>query len=90
MSSDLARLPYAVSLSRRAIAVVRQNLTFALAVIVTLIFSAFLNVVTLPLGVVGHEGSTVIVVLNGLRLLGYGPRRGAPAIHLQAATAAGD
>jgi Cd2+/Zn2+-exporting ATPase len=75
MSSDLSRLPYAAGLSRRAMSVVGQNLTFALAVIVTLIFSAFLNFVTLPLGVVGHEGSTVIVVLNGLRLLGFRPRR---------------
>jgi Cd2+/Zn2+-exporting ATPase len=71
MASDLAKLPYALGLGRRAMTVVRQNLTFALAVIVTLIASALLNIVSLPLGVVGHEGSTVIVVLNGLRLLGY-------------------
>jgi Cd2+/Zn2+-exporting ATPase len=45
-------------------------------VILTLIASALLNVVSLPLGVVGHEGSTVIVVLNGLRLLGYRPPPG--------------
>ena len=70
--------------------VVRQNLTFAMTVIVALIFSAFLNLVTLPLGVVGHEGSTVIVVLNGLRLLGFGPGKSAAAALLQAATAAGD
>jgi Cd2+/Zn2+-exporting ATPase len=71
MASDLAKLPYALGLGRRAMTVVRQNLTFALAVIVTLIASALLNLVSLPLGVIGHEGSTVIVVLNGLRLLGY-------------------
>jgi len=71
MASDLGKLPYALGLGRRAMTVVRQNLTFALAVIVTLIVSALLNIVSLPLGVIGHEGSTVIVVLNGLRLLGY-------------------
>jgi len=74
MSSDLSKLPYALDLSRNAIRIVQQNLIFALGVIVTLIFSAFLNVISLPIGVVGHEGSTVIVVLNGLRLLGFRPQ----------------
>lgn len=74
MSSDLSKLPYALNLSRHALRVVKQNLTFALGVIAMLIFSSLLNWVTLPLGVVGHEGSTVIVVLNGLRLLGQKPR----------------
>jgi Cd2+/Zn2+-exporting ATPase len=73
MSSDLSRLPYALGLGRRAMSVVRQNLAFAMAVIAVLIGSALLNLVSLPLGVIGHEGSTVIVVLNGLRLLGYRP-----------------
>ncbi len=74
MASDLAKLAYAIDLSRRAMRVVGQNLTFALAVIGVLIISAFTNLVGLSLGVVGHEGSTVIVVLNGLRLLGFRPR----------------
>lgn len=74
MSSDLSKLPYALKLSRQALRVVKQNLTFALGVIAMLIFSSLLNLVTLPLGVVGHEGSTVVVVLNGLRLLGQKPR----------------
>ena len=69
MASDLSKLTYAVDLSRRAMQIVRQNLTFSLAVIGVLIVSTFLNVISLPLGVVGHEGSTVVVVLNGLRLL---------------------
>ncbi len=69
MASDLSKLPYALNLSRKAMRIVRQNLTFAMSVIVVLIASAIFNVISLPLGVVGHEGSTVIVVLNGLRLL---------------------
>lgn len=73
MSDDLSKLPYAIALGRQASRVVKQNLTFALGVIVVLILSTFLGVVGLPLGVVGHEGSTVIVVLNGLRLLGFRP-----------------
>lgn len=71
MSEDLQKLPHAVGLARRARKVVWQNLVFALAVIVMLVISAFGAQLPLPLGVVGHEGSTVLVVLNGLRLLGY-------------------
>lgn len=71
MSSDLRKIPFTIQLARQAQRVVRQNLAFALAVIVLLIASAFGLHLPLPLGVVGHEGSTVIVVLNGLRLLGY-------------------
>ncbi len=71
MSDDLSKLPYAIALSRQARRVVKQNLTFALSVIVLLVASAFGANLPLPLGVVGHEGSTVLVVLNGLRLLGF-------------------
>jgi len=71
MSDDLRKIPFAIGLARRAEKVVWQNLIFALAVIVILIASAFGARLPLPLGVLGHEGSTVLVVLNGLRLLGY-------------------
>jgi Cd2+/Zn2+-exporting ATPase len=71
MADDLNHLPYAIGLARRARRTVWQNLAFSLAVIVFLISSAFGANLPLPLGVVGHEGSTVLVVLNGLRLLGY-------------------
>jgi Cd2+/Zn2+-exporting ATPase len=70
MSDDLSRLPYAVALSRKTRRVIRQNLGFALAVITVLVSGTLLGVTTLPLGVIGHEGSTIVVVLNGLRLLG--------------------
>ena len=69
MGDDLARLPYAIALSRKTRRTIRQNLAFSLAVIATLVVSALTVGIPLPLGVVGHEGSTVIVVLNGLRLL---------------------
>jgi len=71
MSDDLRRIPYAIGLARQARRVVWQNLTFSLAVIVLLVASAFGAQLPLTLGVVGHEGSTVLVVLNGLRLLRY-------------------
>ena len=58
-------------LARQARRTVWQNLAFAMAVILVLILSAFGANLPLPLGVVGHEGSTVLVVLNGLRLLTY-------------------
>ncbi|MCL4560480.1 MAG: cadmium-translocating P-type ATPase [Chloroflexi bacterium] len=71
MADNLGKLPHAIGLARQARSVVFQNLTFALAVIVVLVTSAFGAYLPLPLGVVGHEGSTVLVVLNGLRLLAY-------------------
>ena len=71
MADDLSNLPYAIALSREARRIVWQNITFSLAVIVLLVATAFGAYLPLPLGVVGHEGSTVIVVLNGLRLLRF-------------------
>ncbi len=70
MSDDLLKLPWMIKLSRRAHRVVWQNIIFAMSVIVMLVASVFLFDLPLPLGVVGHEGSTLIVVANGLRLLG--------------------
>lgn len=69
MADDLNKLPYVINLARRAKKVVWQNIIFSLVVIVMLVLSVFFFNLPLPLGVVGHEGSTLIVVLNGLRLL---------------------
>jgi len=69
MGDRLERLPSALRLARHALAVVRQNLAFATAVIVVLVTSVLAGWITLPVAVVGHEGSTLLVVLNGLRLL---------------------
>ena len=74
MGDDLERLPYAIGLSRRAHRVVAQNLVFASIVILGLITLTLGFGLHLAFGVVGHEGSTVAVVLNGLRLLAYRPR----------------
>jgi Cd2+/Zn2+-exporting ATPase len=70
MSDDLTRLPWLIQLSRRARAVVWQNIVFSLSVIAVLVTAVFVADLPLPLGVIGHEGSTLIVVANGLRLLG--------------------
>ncbi len=71
MSDALDTIPFTLALSRRTRTVVFQNLGFALGVIVVLIISALGFHLPLPLGVIGHEGSTVLVCLNGLRLLGF-------------------
>ncbi len=71
MASELEKLPYAIALSRQAKRVVAQNLIFSGSVIVILLISALGFKLPLPIGVVGHEGSTVLVCLNGLRLLAF-------------------
>ncbi len=80
---DLRTVPAVLTMARRARRVVIANLAFAAAVITVLVGWDLLGHLPLPLGVAGHEGSTVIVGLNGLRLLsrrawpvlGEGPRR---------------
>ncbi|MDP7739114.1 heavy metal translocating P-type ATPase [Mycobacterium paragordonae] len=66
---DLAALPAVVALARRARRVVAANLVIAATFIVVLVTWDLLGHLPLPLGVAGHEGSTVLVGLNGLRLL---------------------
>jgi Cd2+/Zn2+-exporting ATPase len=69
MNDDLSKVATAITLGRRTWRIVKQNLVFALAVIGFLIVTNFTNGISLPLGVIGHEGSTLLVILNGLRLL---------------------
>ena len=71
MSDNLQNIVFALDLGRHARRVIYQNLSFAMAVIVVLVISALGFQLPLPLGVVGHEGSTVLVCLNGLRLLTF-------------------
>lgn len=69
MKNDLSKIAYAVRLSRKMQRIVKQNIFFSIGVITLLIASNFLQVVDLPLGVIGHEGSTILVILNSLRML---------------------
>ncbi|HMO05334.1 MAG TPA: heavy metal translocating P-type ATPase [Kiritimatiellia bacterium] len=71
MGERLRPIVYALAISRAARRVVAQNLTFSLAVIVVLVIAALGYALPLPVGVIGHEGSTVLVCLNGLRLLRF-------------------
>ena len=68
MRDDLRALPLAVWISRLARKRVRQNMIFAFTMIGVLVIATFFDL-PLWLGVLGHEGSTVVVVFNGLRLL---------------------
>ena len=71
MSDDLVKLPYTIRLSRRALLTIRQNIFFALGVIGLLIATALIGWLRLSLGVFGHEGSALIVIANGMRLLRF-------------------
>ncbi|NEZ56184.1 heavy metal translocating P-type ATPase [Adonisia turfae] len=69
MGDRLERLEHAIHLGRRAQSIVKQNIVFALSFVVILLILNFAGNITLPFGVLGHEGSTVLVTLSGLRLL---------------------
>jgi Cd2+/Zn2+-exporting ATPase len=71
MGDDLGKLAEAVALSRFSRRVITQNLVIALGVIAVLAPTAALGGATLTAAVIFHEGSTVVVVLNALRLLGF-------------------
>ena len=71
MADDLSKLPFAVGLSRQAKNIIRQNLWISLGVIALLVPSTLFGFAQLAVAVVFHEGSTLVVVLNALRLLRY-------------------
>jgi len=69
MADRLEKLVVAIHLGRRSQRIVKQNITFALSFIVLLLIANFTGNMNMPIGVIGHEGSTVLVTLSGLRLL---------------------
>ncbi len=69
LSENMDRLAAAHRLARRTASIIRQNLVFALGAMVLLVIGGLFFDLPLPLAVLGHEGGTVLVVLNGLRLL---------------------
>jgi Cd2+/Zn2+-exporting ATPase len=77
MHDRLENFLAAFRLSQRARAIIRQNLVISLGTVVVLVAFALMGRIPLTIGVVGHEGSTVVVVMNSLRLLfgGGAPRR---------------
>jgi Cd2+/Zn2+-exporting ATPase len=71
MGDDLSRLLFAVELSRKANAIIRQNVCVALVVIVLLIISTTTGLLGIGWAVLFHEGSTLVVIFNALRLLRF-------------------
>ncbi|MGF3066212.1 heavy metal translocating P-type ATPase [Facklamia sp. P12945] len=69
VKNNLLKLFYSYQLSHKLNRIIKQNIIFAISVIFILIVLNFLGTLDLPLGVVFHEGSTILVILNGLRLL---------------------
>ena len=69
MNDQLENFLTALHLSKRAQGVIRENLFVSLGTVAVLVFFALAGSIPLTVGVVGHEGSTVLVVLNSLRLL---------------------
>ncbi len=69
MADKLEKIAAAIKLGRRSQAIVKQNIVVALGFIMVLILGNFLGNINLPIGVIGHEGSTVLVTLSGLRML---------------------
>ena len=78
MGDDLAKLPVVIGLSRKASRIIRQNLYLSLGMVAFLIPATIVGFVGIGPAVVFHEGSTLVVVANALRLLGY-RKRGAKA-----------
>lgn len=71
LNEDLRCVPWAVGLARAARRTIMVNLCFAMSAILLLAIGSLFGIVNLSLGVVGHEGGTLLVVFNGLRLLLY-------------------
>ena len=71
MSDDVSRIAPLLGLADATQRVIRQNLSLAAAVMLAAVTLALVGVLPLSLGVVVHEGSTLVVVLNGLRLLAH-------------------
>ncbi|MBG1263644.1 HAD-IC family P-type ATPase, partial [Nostoc commune] len=69
MADRLEKIAVAMHLGRRSQVIVKQNIVVALGFIMLLLVGNFLGNINLPIGVIGHEGSTVLVTLSGLRLL---------------------
>ena len=79
MADDLSKLPFAVALSRASRRIIRQNLWVSMGVVALLIPATLFGWAGIGLAVLIHEGSTVVVVINALRLLAYEDRPSALA-----------
>ena len=71
MADDLQRIPFAIGLARFARKVIRQNVAVSMGMVFILIPLTLSGLISTTLAVIMHEGSTVAVVINGLRLLAF-------------------
>jgi Cd2+/Zn2+-exporting ATPase len=71
MGDKLESLPFAIGLSRKARGIIKQNLWISLGVVAVLIPLTILGIASIGPAVIAHEGSTLLVVFNALRLLAY-------------------
>lgn len=74
MADKLSTLPFAIGLGKKAKRIIKQNLVISLGMVAVLVPLTLLGYATIGPAVVGHEGSTLVVVFNALRLLGYSPK----------------
>lgn len=71
IQDDLEQIPFSIGISNNVSRIVMQNIVFSISIIVLLIITNLMQIINLPLGVIGHEGSTILVILNSLRILRY-------------------
>ena len=71
MSDDISQLSFAVALSRKSRRIILQNLILSLGVVCTLIVTALLGIASIGIAIIVHEGGTLVVVGNALRLLRF-------------------
>lgn len=72
LSDDIRKLSATLQLSKKANRIIKQNLIFAIGILSLMVIVTIFFYLPLPLGVIGHEGGTLLVVANGLRLLFWG------------------
>lgn len=75
MADDLTKLPFTIRLSRSALAIIRQNITFSLGVKLIAVVAVFPGWLTLWLAILADMGATVLVTLNSIRLLRINPNK---------------
>jgi Cd2+/Zn2+-exporting ATPase len=71
MADKLSNIPFAIGLSKKASSIIKQNLVISIGMVIILIPFTLTGYATIGPAVVGHEGSTLIVVFNALRLMAY-------------------
>lgn len=82
MSAEVGKLAYAVSLSRATVRNMKQNITFAIFVVGILLTGVLFKTVDMSIGMLVHELSVLLVIVNAVRLLGYGKKGLKPASSL--------